>query len=464
MKNCITLIAAIFFIINTFAQAPQKMSYQAVIRNNSNALVISKAVGMRVSILQGSATGTEVYKEIYNPNPETNANGLVTIEIGGGVPLTGSFASINWASGPYFIKTEIDPNGGTAYTITGTSQLLSVPYALYAGNVVNGGGKPILYLEGDITNTQAQAKIAAEVGPNTQQVFIDKCTVLTAIDLSIITGAVSINISNNENLQTINLSKLEVCRDIEITNCPKLNTLSFSALKQLSYLYISQTALTSLSLNALTEKTKASIELNSNPQLATVTAQNIIKADNITITQNKLLTTVSLPALQFAENIYVDNNDQINGLNFQSLKAVGNLNLTSNQILTNIGLPQLQSVRYLYIVANNNVNSLSFPALTTAGLIQIFENNNLSSIQLQNLSVFSEVSPPSPSGYNFVFNNNKLPTSQINTLLNKLVNLTPALSGANIYLNRQTPLAPPTGQGLIDKTTLISRGNQVFTD
>ena len=113
------------------------MSYQAVIRNGSNGLVTSSPVGMRVSILQGSPTGTLVYQEIYNPNPQTNANGLVAIEIGGGTPLTGTFTTIDWSAGPYFIKTEIDPTGGTNYTITGTSQLLSVPYALYAKTVAS---------------------------------------------------------------------------------------------------------------------------------------------------------------------------------------------------------------------------------------------------------------------------------------------------------------------------------------
>jgi len=137
MKRLFTLLIAVVLAASVFAQAPQKMSYQAVIRNSSNALVTSSPVGMRVSILQGSQTGTEIYKEIFNPNPETNANGLVTIEIGGGIPLSGTFESINWSTGPYFIKTETDPTGGTNYTITGTSQLLSVPYALYAKTVTS---------------------------------------------------------------------------------------------------------------------------------------------------------------------------------------------------------------------------------------------------------------------------------------------------------------------------------------
>jgi trimeric autotransporter adhesin len=126
------LFSCFLSLFSAFAQAPEKMSYQAVIRNASNTLITNQAVGMRVSILQGSATGTEVYKELFNPNPQTNINGLVTVEIGSGIPLTGTFAGINWANGPFFIKTETDPTGGTSYTIVGTSQLLSSPYALYA--------------------------------------------------------------------------------------------------------------------------------------------------------------------------------------------------------------------------------------------------------------------------------------------------------------------------------------------
>ena len=122
----------IFSLVNgiLFSQVPQKMSYQAVIRNSSNQLVANHAVGMRISMLQGSATGAVVYKETQNPI--TNANGLISIEIGSGTIVTGTFAAINWANGPYFIQTETDPTGGTNYTIVGTSQLLSVPYALYA--------------------------------------------------------------------------------------------------------------------------------------------------------------------------------------------------------------------------------------------------------------------------------------------------------------------------------------------
>ena len=132
MKKIITIYAAILMTTSLFAQAPNKMSYQAVIRNTSGALVTSTSVGMRISILQGSSSGTAVYVETQTPT--TNANGLASIEIGGGSVVSGIFSTIDWANGPYFIKTETDPSGGTSYSITGTSQLLSVPYALHAKN------------------------------------------------------------------------------------------------------------------------------------------------------------------------------------------------------------------------------------------------------------------------------------------------------------------------------------------
>jgi uncharacterized protein (TIGR02145 family) len=158
------------------------MSYQAVIRNSNNTVVSNHVVGMRISILQGTATGTAVYIETQSPT--TNTNGLIVIEIGTGTIVSGSFSNIDWANGPYFVKTESDPNGGTNYTLTGTSQLLSVPYALYAKTADNSNsskksdtakvalngvpsgsqhGQTLMNCDGDIVwtfNGQCPAKIA----------------------------------------------------------------------------------------------------------------------------------------------------------------------------------------------------------------------------------------------------------------------------------------------------------------
>jgi hypothetical protein len=152
MKKIITILSALFMTTTLFAQSPQRMSYQAVVRNASNNLVLNTPVGMRVSILQGSIFGASVYVETQTPT--TNSNGLVSISIGSGTIVTGSFSAINWANGPYFIKTESDLLGGTAYSIIGTSELMSVPYALYAGNVTTyTSGTGISISNGTITNT-----------------------------------------------------------------------------------------------------------------------------------------------------------------------------------------------------------------------------------------------------------------------------------------------------------------------
>ncbi|MEI7597413.1 MAG: hypothetical protein WCK02_16815 [Bacteroidota bacterium] len=137
MRKIFTVLFVFLFTIlcsqfTAFAQAPSKMSYQAVIRDANNNLVANHGVGVRVNVLRGSATGTISYREIYNPNLLTNANGLVTVEIGTGIALIGSLDTINWANGPYFLSIETDPTGATNYTVIATSQFLSVPYALNA--------------------------------------------------------------------------------------------------------------------------------------------------------------------------------------------------------------------------------------------------------------------------------------------------------------------------------------------
>ena len=137
MKKTSVLFAILMIaMVSLFAQAPQKFSYQAVLRDAGNNLVTSQAVGIRISILQGSVNGSVAYMETQTA--VTNANGLVTLQIGGGNVLSGDMSAIDWANGPFFLKTEADPTGGANYTIEGTQQLLSVPYALYAGNSISG--------------------------------------------------------------------------------------------------------------------------------------------------------------------------------------------------------------------------------------------------------------------------------------------------------------------------------------
>jgi hypothetical protein len=133
MKKIYFMLIAIFITATTFAQAPEKMSYQAVIRDGGGNLVANQGIGMQISILKSTASGTAVYVETHTPT--SNINGLVTLEIGAGSNPSGVFADIDWSNDTYFIKTETDLTGGSGYTISGTSQLLSVPFALHAKTV-----------------------------------------------------------------------------------------------------------------------------------------------------------------------------------------------------------------------------------------------------------------------------------------------------------------------------------------
>ena len=142
-------------VATIFAQAPERFNYQAVIRNASNTLVTNAMVGVRVSVLQGSADGIAVYVETHSVS--TNTNGLLTVEIGGGKSEQGEFDGIDWANGPYFLKTETDPDGGSNYGVTITQQLLSVPYALYAKEAANG-------FSGDYNDLKNKPAIPQNVG------------------------------------------------------------------------------------------------------------------------------------------------------------------------------------------------------------------------------------------------------------------------------------------------------------
>jgi hypothetical protein len=128
-RNYKLLLSFLLVTVSILAQTPEKMSYQVVLRDASNTLLTNQQVGIQISILQTTITGSAVYTETQTAT--TNINGLVSIEIGTGTS-SDDFSTIDWGAGSYFIKTATDASGGSNYTITGTSQLMSVPYALYA--------------------------------------------------------------------------------------------------------------------------------------------------------------------------------------------------------------------------------------------------------------------------------------------------------------------------------------------
>lgn len=129
MKKALLLLFAIIQI-TAYAQAPKAFKYQAIARDITGNELINQAVSFQISILEGSVNGASVYTETQDT--VTNQFGIVNLAIGAGSVVSGIFDSIHWGVNSFFIKIEMDASGGTNYQLMGTSQLMSVPYALFA--------------------------------------------------------------------------------------------------------------------------------------------------------------------------------------------------------------------------------------------------------------------------------------------------------------------------------------------
>ena len=208
MKKSILFLVLLQSLL-IFAQAPQKMSYQSVVRNATNQIVANQSIGVKISIVEGSLTGTTVYAETHTTT--TNANGLFTLEAGGGTPTTGTFSTINWGNGSHYIKSEIDLTGGTNYTLSGTMELMSVPYALFSEK--SGNGVPNGNATGDVlswngTQWEAIANTATATNQNIPKVttgsvnanYCDSSTIISDEGYSITAKGVCWSLAPNPTL------------------------------------------------------------------------------------------------------------------------------------------------------------------------------------------------------------------------------------------------------------------------
>ncbi len=263
-------------------------------------------------------------------------------------------------------------------------------------------GKHTIVLADTITNAQAQAKIAAEFGSNTQEIKIFGCSSLTSVDLSMLTTATNIYITENPVLQNINLSNLVSCEgNFQIQTCPALTSLNLSMLKIV-----------------VGEDSKSGFEI-----------------------YETALTSINVPNLfRVSGSLFIEWNNMLTTLSFPVLKTAGTISITNSSSLMSVTFPALREL------TDNSLYSPSFisqcPALTSISF------NNL--VTFKNSALYAD--------------HNKLPSSNINYLLNKFISINPLLTGKTFYLYNQTPLAPPTGQGITDKATLTANGNDVYTD
>ena len=356
MKFIFTKVICLFlllFVFNTvFAQAPQKMSYQAVIRNTSGNLIVDTPVGIKIAILQGSTSGTEVFSETHNPT--TSSNGLASIEIGAGSPITGTFATINWGLGPFFIKTETDPTGGTNYTISGTSQLLSVPYALYAEKT-KFQGRNSIYIQDNISNAQAQAILQEQFGPNTENIYVKNTKGLTNLDLSMVTNLTNLEITDNKDLVSLSTDNLSKC----------YNSILISGNDLLTQIYL---PILQEANNVSLSDYLVSIQL---PQFTT---------GNFTITNCTTLQTFQLP--QFTTgNVSIGSNNTLQTFQLPQF-TTGNFSINSCSALQTFQLPQFTTGE-VSITSCSALQTFQLPQFTTGNFL-IGSNNSLTSFDLPN--------------------------------------------------------------------------------
>lgn len=203
MKKIILTLSACFVMGILFAQTPQAFKYQAVARDNNGSVIANQSVGFRISILQNSPSGTAVYSETHTI--ASNDFGLVNMDIGTGTVVSGIFANIDWGAASHFVKIEMDITGGSSYLLMGTSQLLSVPYALHAATANNVANDQVDDADADPTN---ELQTISKVG-NTVTLsdgggsFTDENTIYTAGNGIDITGT---TISNSAADQVVTLA------------------------------------------------------------------------------------------------------------------------------------------------------------------------------------------------------------------------------------------------------------------
>ncbi|MEZ5055775.1 MAG: hypothetical protein R2879_01955 [Saprospiraceae bacterium] len=136
MKNIMfSIVFVLIAVVSAYSQTPQNFNYQAVVRDGSGMTINNSQVSFRFTIVENSANGNLLYQEIQKPF--TTDNGIVSLQIGAGNNTTGTFSNINWANGNFWLKIELDMNGGNNFQLMGSSQLVSVPFAMHAATVDN---------------------------------------------------------------------------------------------------------------------------------------------------------------------------------------------------------------------------------------------------------------------------------------------------------------------------------------
>jgi len=500
MKRTMLLISALLISSIVFPQAPDAFKYQAVVRDNSGNLITEQSVGIQIEILKGAPDGTSIYTETHSVT--TNTHGLVNLEIGSGTS-TDDFTSINWGDDDYFLSVSLDATGGTSYELMGTSQLLSVPYALHSsvadsvakesqtltidgntlsisdGNSVElppGGtdpsaGKFMVAFQGNISDSEAVQRIANEVGTNTKYILINNTTQLTALNFSGVKDLILMEVRDNSSLATIEAEDLESCQEISFSDNQNLATCNFQSLtisRSIQFQNNNNLSVFDLSLEYVRELNIYFSPLLGNINLAKLEAYEIgfincgftslsapnLNSEVVSIRNCSSLTSVDLSGLSDPNIFAIVGCSSLTSADISNLKSTDNFSLEGNPLLTSINLSNLELVTNQLNIQSCGISSLSLPKLNNSFEFRVFENASLTSIEIPSLVDF----------YSFMANQNTLTSETVNNLLAYFASISPDINGKSIYLEAQAPPAPPTGQGITDKATLEANGNFVATD
>lgn len=543
MKRIQLILIGVIISLTVNSQAPEAFKYQAVVRDNAGNLMAEQSVNFQIDILKGALDGSAIYSETHSAT--TSAGGMVSLEIGNGT-TTDDFSSINWGEDSYFIKIWVNGNE------MGTSQLLSVPYALHANsaesisgeitesdpvyngsqaanitssdvaNLANlsgtntgdqdlsglalkgaledtaaairddipdvsgfiaeetdplftgsvaagitandtanwnsalppigsGTGNMIVAISGSVSDAEAAQIIEDYGGSNTKYLWVYNTTQLTTLDWSGLTELVELKLTGNQLLSTVSIPDVVNAVNIQIFSNPTLLSINLNALEACNELNISK-----------------------NENLGSVQLLNLEFANSFSFRFNSSINSLSLPNFENVNELYISSCISMTSLNLEGLLSVsGQLNIQWLGI-TSLSMPNLINIQYLFLhdcleLASLNLTSLesvpqldmnrlslsalSFPKLEESSYFSVV-GCSITSIDIPLLTSFDMIS----------LNWNELTAQSINDLLAYFVSITPAITGKTISLSYQMPLTPPSGQGITDKNTLISNGNNVETD
>lgn len=432
-KTYLWLGMVLAFVTCGLAQSPppEAFSYITMVSDSNGAPVTNQVIGIRFSILQDSTTGTVVYSETQTAT--TDDQGVLSTQVGVGIITTGSLGSVDWAAGQHYLRVEVDPAGGSNYSVLSTPQLVSVPYAMYTGTantilddndtsatnelqtihlnddtlfITNGGSVLLppdtsttitisdryIVLTGDVTDSQADSIIQSKDSALVRYVWIMGAYRLTHVDISGFGQLNELIVKYNDALLTMTAPDLNTVYDkLEVTYNRQLTGLFLNAL-QLTYSNFKVEycpEITSLQVPSWVESF-GDISISYNVGLLNCNLPLLERTLSFSSFGNTELVQLSLPALNNSgEKFGIGNNDSLRVLSLPSLVSTKDLGINGyaggelNSRITQVSFPVLVNVGRLW-VQNVFADTLVFPQVTSLQFLSM-DNCELNVISLPDI-------------------------------------------------------------------------------